>query len=96
MTAGFQPTLTVLNNQVGGIVVAVRNDMQAVLNWNAYITACGGAAYLEGLGMTDGDAATVIAAIGNHATLATAYQGNGIIAAEFDFMANGEPLWGGQ
>jgi uncharacterized protein (AIM24 family) len=98
MSAGFTTnlSLTQVNNQVGTIMVNVRNSLQAAANWNAWVTACGGATYLESIGMASGDAAAVIAAFGNMQAVVNAYQGTGTIATEFNYMANTDTLWGGQ
>ena len=95
MTAGNQPTLASLNSQAGAIALSWRNDAQTTLWFNEYLSAIGGAAFLESLAMTTADANTVISGIGNLAVVANAYQGNGLIAATFNYMANSEPLWGG-
>src|ERR1700691_1211772 len=98
MAIGIQPTLSQLNQQAGQIALSVRNDMQAVLWFNEYISAIGGATGLQAtpFGMASGDAAAMVAGFGNLAVVATAYQGNGVLAATFNYMANSELMWGGQ
>jgi hypothetical protein len=50
----------------------LRDQFQAILNFNAWLTASGGATYLEGRGFANAnaDAATVVSTVGNLATLA--------------------------
>ena len=82
--------------QITAAIVAIRNNFQAIVNLNEYITSEGGASFLETvIGLESNDAAAVIAALGNHATLAGIYQG-ATPGAAFNYLANGEPLWSGQ
>jgi len=92
---GLQPNETTLNTALGQILLAVRNDFQNVQNLNAYITAQGGAPFLQGLGFTAGDAGAYVAAIGNHDQLRQIYQGLAALAAPFNYEANGNGAWGG-
>lgn len=96
MAVGIQPSIAQLNAQAGQLALAIRNDQQSVLNFNAYLEAIGGAPQLEVMGMTNTDANTMISTFGNLAVVATAYQGQGLIAATFNYMANSTPFWGGQ
>jgi hypothetical protein len=95
MTAGAQPTLNSINTQAGQIALSIRNDMQSVIWFNGYLNALGGTTFLESLNMTSQDAATTISTFGNLVVVATAYQGNGLIAATFDYEENSQSLWGG-
>lgn len=98
MSIGIQPTLGQLNSQAGALALAVRNDMQAVINFNAYLNALGGATGLATAfsGMSTQDAQAMVATFGNLAVVAEAYQGSGLVAATFNYMANSQLLWGGQ
>lgn len=96
MAAGIQPNLGLLNNQIGQLAINLRNDFQSVLNFNNWLTAAGGATFLEGLGMSSEDAATVVSTYGNLAVLAGIWLGMGTQQAEFNYYANTEGLWGGQ
>ena len=81
--------------QMSQCLVSVRNDFQAVLNINGYITAQGGATFLENvIQLSVTDAGVAVAAFGNHAALAAIYQG-GAPGGAFNYMDNGQPLWGG-
>jgi hypothetical protein len=98
VAVGIQPNLAQLNQQAGQIVLNVRNDMQAVMNFNAYITALGGVSGLEGApySMASADASVMVSTFANLAVVATAYQGNGLVAATFNYMENSNLFWGGQ
>jgi hypothetical protein len=69
--------------------------MQGILNYNNWLSAAGGATFLEGLGFSDADASTIVSTIGNLATLADIYQGTTGQNGTFNYMANTETLWGG-
>lgn len=96
MAAGIQPSLSQINQQVGGLALGLRDNFQQILNFNNWLTASGGATYLEGLGMTTQDAQTVVSTYGNLAVLAGIWLGMGTQQAEFNYYANTEALWGGQ
>jgi hypothetical protein len=75
--------------------VAVRVAFQNIVTRNNYITANGGASFLEtAIGLSAGDAAATVAAYGNHAALAAVYQG-GAPGAALNYLANAEVLGGG-
>lgn len=95
MAAGIQPTQGQVNQNAGQIAVNLRNLMQQIQNFQAWI-ATQGAAGLEALGFTAGDAATMISTIGNLNTLASIYQGTATQPAAFNYEANSNALWGGQ
>lgn len=87
-------------SQIGQNFVNVRDNLQALVTANNYVAAMGGTAFLEaappnGLGMSPADAPAFIAALGNHATFATIYQG-GQPGAALNYLANAEPFTGGQ
>jgi len=87
-------------SQISGAVVSLRNDFTTLQRLNNYITAMGGAEFLEaatpnGMGMAPADAAVVVSTLGNLTALASAYAG-GAQAQQLDYQANSEPLWGGQ
>jgi hypothetical protein len=96
MVAGNQPSQAAVNAIAGGLVTGLRDLMTQVTNFNAWLNSAGGATALEALGFDAADAATIISTIANHATLATVYQGTASQAQPFNYMANGEALWGGQ
>jgi hypothetical protein len=96
MAAGIQPSLAIINQQIGGITLGLRGDFQAVLNFNNWLTSVGGATYLEGLGMSTADAQTVVSTYGNLAVLAGIWLGQGTQQNAFNYYANTEALWGGQ
>jgi hypothetical protein len=76
-------------------LTALRDVFQKLVNRNDYISSMGGATFLTTqMGLTSGDAAALIATLGNHKNLATHYTG-GAQAPALDYRANGEPFWGG-
>jgi hypothetical protein len=86
--------------QMSAAVVALRNDFSTLVWMNAYITAMGGATFLEaaspnGIGLNSADAGVVVSTLGNLAALAAIYNG-GTPGAALNYSANSEPLWGGQ
>jgi hypothetical protein len=96
MTAGNQPSQPQINSQISAMALSLRNDMQNVLNFNTWLSAVGGASFLQGLGFSSGDAATVVSTFGNLAILAQIYQGLATQSAAFNYEANCEILFGGQ
>jgi hypothetical protein len=87
-------------NQIAILFTGIRDQMQEVIDQNSYIGSMGGAtfltdAYPDGLGMTPADANALLAALGNHAAVATGYHG-GTPAPQLDYKSNGSPFWGGQ
>jgi hypothetical protein len=96
MTAGNQPEST---NQINGMITAMalvlRNGFQNVTNFNGWLSAVGGATFLEGIGFSSADAATVVSTIGNLANLAAIYQG-GTPGSAFNYEGNCEILFAGQ
>ena len=95
MTAGIQPNLGSINQTAGQLAINLRNDFQAVLNFDNWLNANGGATFLEGLGMTSEDAGTIVSTYGNLAVLAGLWLGQGTQQSEFNYYANTETLWGG-
>lgn len=86
--------------QIGAELTALREAFDNLVNSNGYITAMGGSAFLtaaapNGLGLSSADAAALIAALGNHASLAAHYNG-GSQAPAMNYRGNGQPFWGGQ
>lgn len=91
------PNPGLFQQQITQAVVNVRNNFQTILNLNNYVTAQGGVTFLEGpIGMSPGDASVATSTLANLAVLANVYQGSGSIPTAFNYMANGELLWGGQ
>jgi hypothetical protein len=89
MAIGNQLTQQAINNLVSSMTVALRNDMQQIMNFNQWLSAIGGATYLESLSFAASDAAAIVAMFGNLAALANTYQTNVL------YMANTEPAWAG-
>jgi hypothetical protein len=86
--------------QIGSELTTLRDAFDKLVNSNGYIASMGGSTFLttafpNGLGMSSGDAAALIAALGNHAALATHYNG-GAQAPALNYRGNGQPFWGGQ
>lgn len=84
------PNEGIFISSIGAAITSLRNSYQAVLNLNAYITAMGGATFLEaappnGYSLDSGDASAIVAALGNLA-------GSNLGTA----LTNSETLWGGQ
>ena len=98
MSVGIQTSAAQLNAQAGQLALNVRNNMQAVLWFNQYLSAIGGVAGLEAapFTMSAADAGVMVSTFGNLAVVANAYVGNGLIAATFNYAANSQPFWGGQ
>jgi multidrug resistance efflux pump len=96
MTAGNQPTVASVNSQAGAMAVSLRTLMQQIQNFEAWLSAYGGATALTALGFTSGDAATIVSTIGNLNTLASIYAGTATQPAVFNYEANSNALWGGQ
>lgn len=91
------PAPAIFLQQISNAVVALRNDFQTLENLNAYLTAQGGAAFLEAApyNLSANDAAVVVSTLANHATLAGIYNG-ATPNQTLNYSANGELLWGGQ
>ena len=96
MTAGNQPTVAGVNATAGGLATQLRTLMQQIQNFEAWLSAYGGAnALTANLGFSAADAATIVSTIGNLNTLASIYAG-GAPGAAFNYEANSNALWGGQ
>jgi hypothetical protein len=95
MTAGNQPTVAGVNATAGGLATQLRTLMQQIQNFEAWLSAYGGATALTALGFTSTDAAVIVSTIGNLNTLASIYAG-GAPGAAFNYEANSNALWGGQ
>lgn len=97
MTAGNQPSVAQVNQTAGSLAVQLRNLFEQINDFNAWVTAFGGAAALESqLQFTAADAQTIVSTMGNLAQLAGIYQGTGTQADAFGYEANSQSLWGGQ
>jgi hypothetical protein len=61
MTAGNQPTTVQINATVGGFATQLRSLFQGVQNFEAWLTAAGGATFLEAapLSYSTADASTI-------------------------------------
>lgn len=96
MTAGIQPTQQSLNQQAGQILLTLRNDMFAVMAFNAYIQNLGQSG-LEALGFNSTDAEellTVFSGVDAIRAMAmgAAYAGPTL---PYDFLTACVPLTGG-
>jgi hypothetical protein len=91
------PSPSIFLQQISNAVVALRNDFQTIQNLNAYLTAEGGAAFLQAApyNLSANDAAMVVATLANLATLAGIYNG-ATPNQTLNYSANSELLWGGQ
>lgn len=91
------PSPSIFLQQITNAVVGLRNDFQLILNLNAYLTAQGGATFLEAApySLSSSDAATVVSTLANLAALAAIYNG-GTPNQTLNYSANSELLWGGQ
>jgi hypothetical protein len=96
MTAGNQPTQAQINATVGGFATQLRALFQGVQNFEAWLSAAGGATALEALGFTAGDAGVVVSTVGNLSALAGIYAGAAQTGGAFNYEANSNVLWGGQ
>jgi hypothetical protein len=87
--ATYFPTLT-------QHVVALRNDFTNIINDSGYLTAMGGAAFLQDTyGISQTDAEMIVATLTNLGNLAGVYQGGAPIG-QLNFEDNSQQLWGGQ
>ncbi len=96
MSAGIQPTQASINQQAGNLAVTLRDTMDAIKNFQAWIGAFGGHnALVSQLGFQLADAQTIESTFTNLDQLRQAYQGITTIPATFNFEANSQALWGG-
>jgi hypothetical protein len=95
MTAGNQTSVANVNATAGGFATQLRIIFQGIQNFEAWLSAQGGATALTALGFTSTDAAVIVSTIGNLNTLASIYAG-GAPGAAFNYEANSNALWGGQ
>jgi hypothetical protein len=96
MAAGIQPTQAQVNANAGALALNLRAAMQAIVNFEAWLSATQTSATLQTLGFSAADAATLISSVGNMATLASIYAGTATQPAVFNYEANSNSLWGGQ
>lgn len=94
------PNQGIFVQQLTQAVISIRNDFQAIVNLNGYVTSMGGATFLtaaapNGIGLGSSDASAIVATLGNLAALAAAYNG-GSPAPQLNYSANSEPFWAGQ
>jgi hypothetical protein len=98
MTVGNPPSGPQVYSDVSALILGVRDAFQNLINYYDWLVSLGGATYLEsspGPGIDSPDAATIMAALGNHAALNTGYIG-GTPAPQLNYQANGQPFWQGQ
>jgi hypothetical protein len=96
MAVGFQQDNLTFGQNVTNQVVALRNALNDIYELNAWVVSSGGASFLQGMGISVADSATYIAALGNLNTLYQIANGEATQSSAFNFMANTQPLWGGQ
>jgi hypothetical protein len=96
MTAGNQPSVAGVNSTAGALSTQLRTLFQQIQNFQAWLSAYGGANALTALGFTAADSATIVSTIGNLNTLASVYAGTATQPAVFNYEANSNALWGGQ
>lgn len=91
------PSPAIFLQQISNAVVNLRDNFQTIQNLNAYLSAQGGAAFLEAapFSLSTTDANTVVSTLGNLAALAAIYNG-GAPGNALNYNANSELLWGGQ
>jgi hypothetical protein len=95
MTVGNPPSEAQVYATMNQLVLDIRNGFQNLMNYYNWLNSVGGATYLETVVSIDsGDAATVMATLGNHAALNTGYTG-GTPAPQLNYQANGQPFWAG-
>jgi hypothetical protein len=85
-----------VNATAGSLAITLRATMQQIQNFQAWLSAYGGASALETLGFTTGDATTLVSTIGNLNTLAGIYAGTAQTGGAFNYETNSNALWGGQ
>ena len=97
MSIGVTPTVQGLNQQASQILLSLRQDMYAVMAYNAYIQQLG-ATGLQAIGFTSDDAANLLAVFGNVDAVRAMAMGVSYGGPDLphDFMADCTPLWGGQ
>jgi hypothetical protein len=95
MTAGQQVASTTIDNKLTTLAVALRNDCQAIANFQEYVVSLG-LAGLEAAGYSAADAQTVLNIASYLNTIAGVYKGTATQAAAFDFSNATCGLWAGQ
>lgn len=96
MAAGIQATEAGINLKAGQLATGLRDIMQQVVNFQAWLSTQTAATLEANYGFSAGDAATLISAMGNLSTLAAVYSGTATVPSEFNYEANSNALWGGQ
>lgn len=90
------PNPAAFQQRMSKLTVTLRDTFSDVQNLNDYITAAGGATFLESvIGMSPDDAAVAVSTFANLAALAGVYDG-GSPVAQLNFRANSNLLWAGQ
>jgi len=91
-----------IDSQVSQFAVTLRDVFQQILWYNDSLAAWAGqtgpvAALKSTYGLSDADANTIVATLGNLADLAAKYQGgSGGQQLPVNYMANSRSMWGGQ
>jgi len=96
MAAGNQASQAQVNATTGGFATQLRTLFHQIQDFEAWLSAAGGATELTALGFSTGDAAVIVSTIGNLNTLASVYQGTATQPVAFNYQANSNALWGGQ
>lgn len=97
MAAGIQPNLGTINQQAGTLMVNLRNSIQQAQAFFDYLNNLG-VPGLVALGMTNGDATTLLTAYTNLAALSAVFYGQPYAGPTlpFNFYTQIVPLTGGQ
>lgn len=98
MAVGTQSNAGNINQTLTNLALALRNDVQDILNLQQYLNGATGLglAGLEALGYSAADAQVVLSMANYMATIAQVYNGTATQASLFNFGSALTPLWGGQ
>lgn len=96
MAIGNNVSSDSVNQTLTSLAVGLRDLMTIIKQRYEFISASGGVTFLEGLGYSAGDAATVMTMLGYLNGLSAVYFGTGTQAAASNFDAALAVLWAGQ
>jgi hypothetical protein len=95
MPVGTQSNNSMIDQKLTALAVALRNDCQAIANFQEYVVLLG-LAGLEAAGYSPADAQTVLTLVSYLNTIAGVYKGTATQAAVFDFSNATCGLWAAQ
>lgn len=95
MSVGIAASAQSVNAAVAQFALDLRNTFQQIQNFESWLSASGGATFLQGIGFTSADAATIVSTVGNLDQLRQIYQGLANLATAFNYEANSNTTWGG-